>query len=75
MARVIAQLPDPVATPRQVDADYAKFLDGQAWEIQPADVAVPLYSLRATLVSQARRRGLKLRSRLSDVLYVQASFT
>ncbi len=74
MARVVAQLPDPILAPRRLDADYAQYLDGQAWEIQPAEVGVPLYSLRATLVSQARRRGLRLKSRLSEAtLYVQAT--
>lgn len=72
MARVVTQLPDPVRVTRKVDADYAQYLDGQVWLISPEDVTVPLYSLRATLVSQARRRGLTLKSRLSDQLHVQA---
>lgn len=73
MARVVDQLPAPVVVQRQQDADYAQYLDGQVWEIHAGDVAVPLYSLRATLVSQARRRGLRLHSRLSSILYVQAT--
>lgn len=72
MARVVAALPEPTVTQRQQNADYAKYLDGQVWLIEDGDVAVPLHSLRATLVSQARRRGLKLKSRLGETLYVQA---
>jgi len=72
--KVLDQMPTLAAPTRRADTDYGKFLDGRVWRIDEHDVPMPLYRLRATLVSKARRQGLRLTTRLAEQrLYVQVS--
>jgi hypothetical protein len=73
MPRVLDAMPPVPPSSRQSTTDYAQYLDGRIWCIDETDVPMPLYRLRATLVSKANRRGLKLATRLIDQrLYVHA---
>lgn len=71
--KVLEHMPVLAPPGRQADTDYGKFLDGRVWRIDEDDVPMPLYRLRATLVSKARRQGLRLTTRLAEQqLFVQA---
>jgi len=53
---------------------YDHLFDGRVWKLNGADIRTSTNSMRATLTTLARRKGLKIRTREPEqgVLIVQA---
>jgi len=62
------------ASHRRGVSKYDYLFDGQVWKLNGADFRSTANSLRATLTTLARRKGLKIRTREPEqgVLIVQA---